>query len=194
MRTKTGNKEKDILDAAIKTFARSGYHGAKMSKIAEEGNVSIGTLYLYYVNKEDLLMNVFENLWKQLYLELETLANREDIGVTEKLDYLIDVFFDIFSNNPDLATVFVNEQHHVMRNAVVQVVYYHDFMSKAELIIQAGQRAGTLNPQLNVKALRFFILGGIRNLLEVWARDPRLVPLQVMRNNIKTVVMKGLLN
>ncbi|MBW7872738.1 MAG: TetR/AcrR family transcriptional regulator [Ignavibacteria bacterium] len=194
MRVKTGNKEKDILEAAIRVFAKNGYHGAKMAKIAEESNVSIGTLYLYYVNKEDLLVEVFENLWKSLYNELEALANRVDFSVTEKLDHLIDVFFDIFSSNSDLATVFVNEQHLVMRNPEVQVMYYHDFMSKAELIIYDGQKGGSINPNLNVKALRFFILGGIRNLLEVWALEPRLIPLPIMRNNIKTVIKNGLIH
>jgi TetR/AcrR family fatty acid metabolism transcriptional regulator len=194
MRIKEGTKEKDILEAAIKVFAQHSYHGAKMSKIAEIANVSIGTLYLYYVNKEDLLVKVFENLWKKLYVEIESLAMREDLGVTEKLDYLIDLFFDIFSNNPDLATVFVNEQHHVMRNAEVDVMYYHDFMAKAELIILEGIKKKNINPNLNVKVLRFFILGGIKLLLDIWAKEPKLVPLSAIRINVKTVIKKGILN
>lgn len=194
MRVKEGTKEKDILEAAIKVFAQHSYHGAKMSKIAEIANVSIGTLYLYYVNKEDLLVKVFENLWKKLYVEIESLAMREDLGVTEKLDYLIDLFFDIFSNNPDLATVFVNEQHHVMRNAEVDVMYYHDFMAKAELIIIEGIKTKSINPNLNVKVLRFFILGGIKLLLDIWAKEPKLVPLSAIRINVKTVIKKGILS
>ena len=194
MRVKEGNKEKDILEAAIKVFAKEGYHGAKMAKIAEVASVSIGTLYLYYVNKEDLLFKVFETLWKKLYQEVEVLANRQDLTVNDKLDYLIDLFFDNFSNNPDLAMVFVHEQHHVMRNAETEVMYYHDFMSKAELIIQEGIKNKSINPNLNVKVLRFYILGGIRLLLEIWAREPRIVPLSAIRINVKTFIKKGIQN
>jgi TetR/AcrR family fatty acid metabolism transcriptional regulator len=194
MRVKEGTKEKDILESAIKVFALHSYHGSKMAKIAEVAGVSIGTLYLYYVNKEDLLYKVFETLWKKLYIEIEAIAMRKDLGVTEKLDYLIDLFFDIFASNPDLATVFVNEQHNVMRNPDVNVMYYHDFMSKAELIIIEGIRDKSINPNVNVKVLRFFILGGIKLLLDIWAKEPKLVPLSAIRINVKTVIKRGILN
>jgi len=54
------NKRERITDAAISVFARKGYHLSRVSDIAKEAGVADGTIYLYFKNKEDLLLSIFE--------------------------------------------------------------------------------------------------------------------------------------
>ncbi|MBK6679683.1 MAG: hypothetical protein IPG53_06470 [Ignavibacteriales bacterium] len=78
---------------------------------------------------------------------------------------MIDLFFDIFQTIP-IFNRFWNEQHRVMRNAEVDVMYYHDFMAKAELIILERIKEQRLI-QIDVKVLRSFTLGGIKLLIDI---------------------------
>ena len=52
-------KYKQIIDAAVIVIAENGYHQAQVSKIAKEAGVADGTIYLYFKNKEDILISVF---------------------------------------------------------------------------------------------------------------------------------------
>src|SRR4051794_14081424 len=56
------NKPKymQIIDAAVVVIAEHGYHQAQVSKIAKQAGVADGTIYLYFKNKEDILISLFE--------------------------------------------------------------------------------------------------------------------------------------
>ncbi len=54
------DKRERITDAAILVFANKGYHAARVSDVAKQAGVADGTIYLYFRNKEDLLLSIFE--------------------------------------------------------------------------------------------------------------------------------------
>lgn len=193
MRVKEGNKEKDILEAAIKVFAKESFHGAKISKIAEVANVATGSVYVYFENKEDILLKIFEYLWKKLYEELLTLSDKSILSPSEKIDAMIDLAFDVFTTNPALANVFVNEQHHIQRSSKTLFTdYYEKFLSLGEEFIKEGIQKKNIHGSIDVKILRYFILGAIRNLLQSWLNDPKTFALNKIRQNIKYLVKYGI--
>ncbi len=57
---RTMSKSDRIIDAAVKVIAKNGYHGAKVTAIAKEAGVADGTIYLYFKNKEHLLISLFQ--------------------------------------------------------------------------------------------------------------------------------------
>ena len=194
MRLKEGNKEKDIIEASITVFAEHGYHKAKISKIAEVANVAIGSVYVYYKNKEDLLYKIFDNLWEKLYLEYKKLSENTYLSPAEKLDSMIDIFFDIFTENPSLAIVFVNEQNHLMLNGQFQFTeFYAKFLAQAELVVQEGVDKNIFADNVDIDIFRFFVFGAIRNLLQQWALDQKNFPLNKLRQNVKYLTKKGIL-
>ena len=67
-------KYQRILQAALEVFARKGFHEAKITEIAETASVGDGTIYLYFKNKDDLLISLFE-------VKLDTINE----GLKEKL-------------------------------------------------------------------------------------------------------------
>lgn len=193
MRVKEGNKEKDILEAAIKVFAEVGFHKAKMSKIAEVAGVAIGSLYLYFEDKEDILLKIFENIWNRLYDELKTVKSNESLSPFEKFDALIDLIFDIYIEKPALAVVFVNEQNHIQKSAEERfTAYYEKFLNLGEEIIKEGIAKKQFSQNIDIKILRYFIFGAIRSLLQHWALDPKTYPLNKIRQNIKFITKYGI--
>ncbi len=193
MRVKEGNKEADILRAAIKVFAEHGFHTAKIFKIAEEANVATGSIYLYYKNKDAILATIFEQLWESFANEIIVLHGRTDITPVEKLDFLIDFIFDTFSSEPHLAVVFVNEQQNATKLYGKSFEEYDKFLQFGEKIIDDGKNAGFFNPNIDVKVLRFFLLGGVKNLLDQWAKDNKTFSLSLLRQNVKQILKRGVL-
>ena len=63
---KSSDKRRLILDAAELIFARHGFFAAKVSDVAKEAGVADGTIYLYFKNKDDLLISLFERRMQQL--------------------------------------------------------------------------------------------------------------------------------
>ena len=57
-------KRRLLLDAAVRVFARKGYHASRVGDIAEEAGVAYGLLYHYFESKEDVLLTVFRETWR----------------------------------------------------------------------------------------------------------------------------------
>ncbi len=194
MRRREGNKEQAILDAAVKVFAHSGYHNAKITSIAEEAGVATGSVYLYYPGKEAIILAIFDRIWKSLTDGIGATARRTDFTPEQKLERVIDLMFDLFIVNPSLAAVFVNEQDHLIQGRKGTVSRQFDqFLDLAEVIIREGVRKKQFNPQIDLKLFRHFIVGGIRSLLRQWSAQPSTFPLNRIRQNIKAFVKHGVL-
>jgi len=194
MRVKEGNKEKDIIEAAIKVFAKDGFHQAKISKIAEVAGIATGSVYLYFKNKDSILDKIFEELWSKICLETNSLSKRSDINPVEKFETMIDVVFDLFISNPSLAVVFVSEEHYLMRNRGSNIAeYYEKFLDTGESIITEGVQKGIFNKNINASVFRNFTFGGVRHLLHQWAQFPEDFPLNTVRQNVKFILKKGIL-
>ncbi|MGE5432055.1 MAG: TetR/AcrR family transcriptional regulator [Syntrophomonadaceae bacterium] len=194
MRLKEGNKGNDILVAAIKVFAESGYHNAKIHKIAELAGVATGSIYVYYKNKETILQKIFDQLWERLFNELNALSKRTDVNSIEKFDAMLDLLFDMFIQDPSLAVVFVNEQHYLLQKYPKEFTpYYQKFIDLGECIVLEGINNGAFTPDIDVKIVRSFVFGGLRHLLHQWAQNPEEFPLDKIRHNIKYFSKQGLL-
>ena len=194
MRRREGDKEKAILDASIKIFAQHGYHRAKISSIAEHAGVATGSIYLYFKDKESILLTIFDRLWQDLTEGLRSVVNRTDINPDKKLDLVIDQFFDLFIANPPLASVFVNEQQHLIKDRRGNVAkHYNDFLDHAEEIIREGVQKKIFNPEVDIKLFRHFITGGLRSVLHHWSQHSQSLTLQRVRQNVKFFIKHGLL-
>lgn len=194
MRTKEGNKEKDILDAAVKVFAEYGYHKAKISKVAEVANVATGSVYVYFKNKEDILLRIFDNLWDQLFSDFKNVSDHVMMSPVQKLDSMIDMVFNLFAENPSLAMVFVNEQNHLMQmNQEEFTDKYDKFLNEGMKVVKEGIREKVFSDEIDIKIFRSYIFGAIRNLLLHWAHDPKNYPLNKVSRNVKSLIKNGII-
>jgi AcrR family transcriptional regulator len=66
MRVRDIEKQKAVIEATIKVINEIGFASASISKIAKEAGVSVGTIYIYYKNKEDLVVSVYYDVKQEI--------------------------------------------------------------------------------------------------------------------------------
>ena len=98
-------KRRRILDAAIRTFGRRGFHEARIADIAADAKVAEGTVYLYFRNKEDLLGVVFDESMDDVLEKGRTIV-RSGAPAAERLAGLVDLHLQFIGSDRDLASVF----------------------------------------------------------------------------------------
>ena len=102
------DREKIIIEAALKVFSTKGYASTRMADIAREADMSYGLVYHYFENKEKLFDAIVEDLWTGFYDELEMLK-QSAITTEEKLVEIIRYILKVYENKPNQLSIFVTE-------------------------------------------------------------------------------------
>ena len=84
MATAAVDKRRVILEAAVRVFARQGFHTCRVSDIADEAGVAYGLVYHYFGSKDEVLDTLFLERW-EVMLELIREVDAEPLPVREKL-------------------------------------------------------------------------------------------------------------
>src|SRR3989475_8576014 len=87
------DKRRVILDAAVRVFARQGFHACRVSDIADEAGVAYGLVYHYFASKDEVLDTLFAERWN-LMLELIREVDARSLPVREKLGAIASFIVD----------------------------------------------------------------------------------------------------
>lgn len=193
MRKKESNKEEKIFYAALKSFAAYGFHRARVEEIAKSAGVSVGSIYVYYKDKKDILYKIFDKVWTNLYKDLLFIYNREEMKAVEKFDAMIDLIFNTFSKSPDLTILIANEQRKLYTDQSGKFTpYYEKFLNLVKKIIQEGIQEGIFYENINWEVMRYFIVGSFRELLSTWILHKSRVTLNEIRENVRFLIKYGI--
>ena len=145
-------KYKQIIDAAVIVIAENGYHQAQVSKIAKQAGVADGTIYLYFKNKEDILISVFEEKMGVFVSELEKIIAK-DASAADQLGMMINSHFSLLASDLHLAIVTqleLRQSNHDIRMKINNVLRgYLKLMDR--ILVSAGKRG--VNLELPVQDL-----------------------------------------
>lgn len=169
--TKTDHKKNDkyhtILEAAIKVFAEQGFFYSTVSQIANEAGVAGGTIYLYFKNKDDILLQFFEHKTKQVFAgfreEVEKAGNAID-----KLKNLIRRHLTEFQNDKNMAVVFqaeARQTRHIEKQIKEITKMYLEMVGE---LIEQGQEEGSIRKDLYVSLVKRYILGAVDEVINTW--------------------------
>jgi TetR/AcrR family transcriptional regulator, fatty acid metabolism regulator protein len=159
-------KRKQILDAAIRVFADHGYHGARVSDIAEHAGVAHGLLYHYFASKDDVLRTIFTENWGELIARFRA-VEAADEPADEKLEGIAKILLRTWRNDPALVTVMVREvaRSQQLRDRVDEV---GEAFLIVERIIEEGQSSGTFRSDLDARLASWLFYGGLEEVLTGW--------------------------
>lgn len=159
-------RRRQILEAAVRVFARSGYHGSRVGDIAEEAGVAHGLLYHYFSSKEQVLQTVFRENWGEL-LERFRAVETSDEPAGQKLEGIAKILLRTWRNTPDLVTVMVRE---VARSPQLQgqVEEVREAFAIVQRVIEQGQAAGAFRPDLDARLASWIVYGGLEEVLTGW--------------------------
>ena len=102
------DKRRLILDAAVRVFARQGFHACRVSDIADEAGVAYGLVYHYFSSKDEILDTLFLERWNVL-LHVIAQAEARDVPVREKLHEVAAFIVDSYVHDPDVMKVIIVE-------------------------------------------------------------------------------------
>jgi AcrR family transcriptional regulator len=159
-------KRKSLLDAAVRVFARSGYHGARVGDIAEEAGVAHGLLYHYFSSKEEVLQTIFRENWGELIERFRAVEAAEE-PASEKLEGIAKILLRTWRNEPGLVTVMVRE---VARSQQLQsqVVEVREAFAIVQRVIEQGQRDGAFRADVDARLASWILYGGLEEVLTGW--------------------------
>jgi AcrR family transcriptional regulator len=165
----TTDKRRVLLEAAVRVFARRGFHAARVGDIAEEAGVAHGLLYHYFSSKEEVLETIFRETWADL---LAAVRDVEESGepAQEQLRQVAAILLRSWRRDPDLVRVLVRG---VARSSELdrRVGDVGDAFAAIERIIRRGQEAGELRPELDARLTSVIFYGAIEELLTGWVLE-----------------------
>jgi TetR/AcrR family transcriptional regulator, fatty acid metabolism regulator protein len=167
-RKKTDGKRERILEAAVKVFARKGYFAAKVSEIARKAGVADGTIYLYFRNKEDILVCLFDQVMAE-FLERVRRDVKAAVGAPDRLLAMAAQHLSGLGSNRDLAVVFqveLRQSTKFMERFTAS--WLQDYFALLNTIIEEGQRDGTLRPDLPRKIVAKAFFGALDEMVTSW--------------------------
>jgi TetR/AcrR family fatty acid metabolism transcriptional regulator len=155
-----------IREAAVRVFARKGFHDARVGDIAAEAGVAHGLLYHYFDSKDALLEGVFRDTWTAM---LARMREVEESGepAREQLRKIAAVVLRTWRRDPDLVRVLVRE---VTRTPAIQrqaEEVGHAFEA-IERIIRSGQERGQLRSDLDARLAALVFYGALEEILTGW--------------------------
>lgn len=159
-------KRRRILDAAVRVFARDGYHTSRVGDIAEEAGVAHGLLYHYFPSKDEVLATVFRENWGELLARFRAVEDADE-PADEKLVAMVKILLRTWRNDPALVTVMVRE---VVRSGHLQeqVDEVRQGFLALERVIEEGQRAGVFRDDVDARLASWIVYGGMEEILTGW--------------------------
>jgi AcrR family transcriptional regulator len=103
------DKKKQILEAAIRCFARKGFHATSIQEIADELGMAKGSIYFYFKSKDDVLISVFEYYVEMLFDRMEGLPEENGLPPRERLMLQLERQFAFFRDHLDFMQMLTKE-------------------------------------------------------------------------------------
>jgi len=185
-------KRELILRAAIEVFAEHGYFQSRVSEIAARAGVADGTIYLYYKNKEQILMAAIDRAFN-LFMES---AGRELAGIKgprERLQRLAYLHLHSLGSNRGLAMVFQTElrqsANFLSQFSHQHLVAYFDLIRK---IVREGQAAGIFRSEISDKIAANCFFGALDAIVTSWLLSEREYDLSGAAAPMVDIVLGGL--
>jgi TetR/AcrR family transcriptional regulator, fatty acid metabolism regulator protein len=155
-----------ILEAAVRVFAKRGFHTSRVGDIAEEAGVAHGLLYHYFSSKDEVLETIFHETWTDL---LGAVADVEaSVGsAREQLRQVAAILLRSWRRDPDLVRVLVRE---VTRSAELdrRVGDIGQAFAAIERIVRRGQEHGEFREELDARLASVVFYGAIEEILTGW--------------------------
>jgi TetR/AcrR family fatty acid metabolism transcriptional regulator len=185
------DKHQQIIDAAVRVFARNGYYNSRVSDIAREAGVASGTIYLYFKTKEEILVSLFrEKMAAWVAYVREAIADESD--PVAKIRRLVALHFSVLEKDPALAEVVqveLRQGHKFFRGASA-----HEVSAYFELIgsvLEEGQAAGVFRDDVPVKVATKVLFGAMDQMATSWVLGKRKYRLTEAADAVATVFLRG---
>ncbi|NLX19239.1 MAG: TetR/AcrR family transcriptional regulator [Desulfobulbus sp.] len=190
---KSADKHRKIIRAATKVFAKKGFFNARISDVAKEAKVADGTIYLYFNNKFDILLSVFEQEVGKLIEHIGQLLEKEN-DPKKKLTLFIMLHLEEMKKNRYLAEVI----HVELRQTNKLIKEYrknkfNEYLNIITAIITQGQEAGVFRADIQPEIARQLIFGALDEISLLYPEIASQYSVEEISSQISNIMQSGLL-
>jgi TetR/AcrR family transcriptional regulator, fatty acid metabolism regulator protein len=168
-RSGPAEKRRLILDAAMRVFARRGFHHCRVSDVADEAGVAYGLVYHYFESKEEILNTLFTERWQIMLDAIAEIDSRGELSAREKLEQVASFIIDSYRHEPELMKVIIVE---VTRSAHSFGRQHLDTISEAydgiARIVEGAREQGSFKADIPAQFAAMCFYGAIEQLLTAW--------------------------
>lgn len=185
-------KYNQIIEAAVEVIAENGYHASRVSNIASRAGVADGTIYLYFENKEDILISVFKERMGFFVKQVEkSISERE--SASDKLHTLINSHFSQLNDDLNLAIVTqleLRQSKNELRREINNVL--KTYLDIIDSIVFLGIESGQFRNDINPKLIRQMIFGTLDETVTSWVMKSHRYNLVKQVDEVHKLLLKGL--
>jgi len=160
------DKRRQLLDAAVRVFARKGFHASRVGDIAEEAGVAHGLLYHYFESKDQVLEAVFHENWSVLLARIESVEEGDE-PAAEQLRYIAAIVLRTWLHLPDVVRVVVREFGRSPELAA-RVGELAQPIGAIQRVITRGIERGEFRQDIDPAFAATVVYGSIDELLTGW--------------------------
>jgi TetR/AcrR family fatty acid metabolism transcriptional regulator len=162
------DKRRLILDAAVRVFARRGFHHCRVSDVADEAGVAYGLVYHYFESKEEILNTLFLERW-QIMLDAIVEIDSRDLPARDKLYSIAGFIIDSYRHDPDLMKVIIVEVTRAANSfGRLHLERIREAYTGISEIVESARTDGSFKADIPSEFAAMCFYGAIEQLLTSW--------------------------
>jgi TetR/AcrR family fatty acid metabolism transcriptional regulator len=163
------DKRRQLLDAAVRVFARKGYHASRVGDIAEEAGVAHGLLYHYFKSKDQVLEAVFHENWSVLQARIASVEETDE-PAADQLRHISAIVLRTWLHLPDVVRVVIREfgRSPELAERIGELAQPIDVIQR---VIARGIERGEFHQDIDPRIAATVVYGSIDELLTAWVLD-----------------------
>jgi len=165
----SADKRDRILKAAIKVFAKNGFYATRVCEIAKAAGVADGTIYLYFKNKDDVLITIFQDGIQQLLVILREVATSDE-PFDQRITRIIELQLGLLEEQRDLAeviTVNLRQSSSLLKQYAAPL--FMEYIDVIAGLVREGQKEGAFRKDINPRVVARSLFGALDAILLTWA-------------------------
>jgi TetR/AcrR family fatty acid metabolism transcriptional regulator len=163
------DKRRMILDAAVRVFARQGFHTCRVSDIADEAGVAYGLVYHYFGSKEEILNTLFTERWQVMLDAIAEIDSKQEVPARDKLYMVASFIIDSYRIDPDLMKVIIVEVTRAANSfGAAHLGKITEAYGQIRDIVEKAQRAGEFRTAVTAEFAAMAFYGAIEQVLTGW--------------------------
>jgi TetR/AcrR family transcriptional regulator, fatty acid metabolism regulator protein len=166
------DKRRLILDAAIRVFARRGFHHCRVSDVADEAGVAYGLVYHYFDSKEEILNTLFLERWQIMLDAIGEIDARHEVPVRDKLYMVASFIIDSYRHEPELMKVIIVEVTRAANSfGRLHLDKIREAYASIARIVESARSDGSFKSDIPSEFAAMCFYGAIEQLLSGWIFD-----------------------
>lgn len=160
------DKRRQLLDAAVRVFARKGFHASRVGDIAEEAGVAHGLLYHYFKSKDQVLEAVFHENWSILVARIESVEETDE-PAADQIRHIAAIVLRTWLHLPDVVRVVIQEfgRSPELGERIGELTLPIDALQR---VIARGIEQGEFRKDIDPAFAATVVYGSIDELLTAW--------------------------